>query len=35
MVPAFPVEMSSTAVQAVIYVVTFMAAIWSFLFATR
>jgi len=35
MVPALPVEMSGAAVQAAIYLATFIAAVWSFLFATR
>ena len=35
MVTALPVEMSETAVQAVFYLLTVVAAFWSFLFATR
>jgi len=35
MIPALPLEMTNGAAQTAMYFVTFVAAVWSFLFATR
>jgi hypothetical protein len=35
MLPALPLEMTSGAAQTAMYFFTFVAVVWSFLFATR